>query len=94
MTPHVAGGYVAECYWTGVTEDDLEDLDARAEACAAELATRGEDVRYLGSILMPTDEVVLCLFEGSHDAVHRAVEGARIPFERLVEGVHSGIGRS
>jgi hypothetical protein len=37
--------------------------------------------------------VVLCLFEGSADAVRSAAEQARIPFSRLVEGVHAGIGR-
>jgi hypothetical protein len=88
------GGYVAECFWVGVTEGDLRALDERAGACVAELVRKGENVRYLGSVLMRADEVVLCLFEGSAAAVQHAAERAQIPFERLVEGVHFGIGRS
>jgi hypothetical protein len=93
MTMPGAAGYVAECFWTGVSERDLRELDTRAGATAASLAAGGQDVRYLGSVLMPDDEVVLCLFEGSADAVRRTAEEARIPFSRLVEGVHAGIGR-
>jgi hypothetical protein len=42
-------------------------------------------VRYLGSILMAEDEVVLCQFEGTSAAVREAAERAQIPFERIVE---------
>ncbi len=93
MTLPASGGYVAECFWAGVTRSNVRELDERAKATVAELSRRGADVRYLGSILMPDDEVVLCLFEGSVDAVRRAIEDAQIPFERVVEGVHAGIDR-
>ncbi len=81
-----AGGisFVAECYWPGAHQDDLRELDKRVEACVAELAREGERVRYLGSILMVEDEVVLCLFEGSLVTVQRAAERARIPFGRIL----------
>lgn len=78
-------GYVAECFWIGVTEDDLRSLDRRAAACAAEQSLDGEEVRYLGSILMRQDEVVLCFFEGSASGVHQAAQRAEIPFERILE---------
>lgn len=78
-------GYVAECFWIGVTEDDLRALDRRAAACAAEQSSDGEGVSYLGSILMRQDEVVLCFFEGSASGVRKAAEGAEIPFERILE---------
>ena len=55
----------------------------------AELADAGEPVRYLGSILMREDEVVLCLFEGTPDAVRRAAELAGVPFERILEAAGS-----
>jgi hypothetical protein len=77
--------FVAECFWTGVTEGDLRALDARADAAVAELAQGGEQVHYLGSVLMLTDEVVLCLFEGSGAVVRQAAERAGIPFERIIE---------
>jgi hypothetical protein len=77
--------YVAECFWPDVDPGAVRDLDARAGASAAELAAAGHTVRYLGSILMREDEVVLCLFDGTEDAVHCAAIEAGIPFERILE---------
>jgi hypothetical protein len=84
MAEAMGTGFVAECYWPGVGPDNLRALDERVEACTAELGREGERVRYLGSMLMADDEVVLCLFEGSMVTVQRAAERARIPFERIV----------
>ncbi len=76
--------YVAECFWSGVTEGDLDELEARAKATAGE----SDGVSYLGSMLMPGDEVVFCFFDGtSREAVQAVAERARIPFERIVESV-------
>ncbi len=80
-----ATGFVAECFWIGVREDDLRVLDERAASAVAELEQNGEHVRYLGSVLMRADEVVLCFFEGPAASVRRAAEGAQIPFERILE---------
>jgi hypothetical protein len=77
--------FVAECFWTGVSGDDLPALDQRAQRAAAGLASEGEQVRYLGSLLVREDEVVLCFFEGSAASVRRAAEQAEIPFDRIVE---------
>jgi len=49
------------------------------------MADDGESVRYLGSMLMPEDEVVLCFFEGSATMVRRAAQRAEVPFERILE---------
>jgi hypothetical protein len=81
--------YLAECFWPGVQEADLSALDRRAMASAAELASHGEDVRYLGSLLMRQDEVVLCRFAGSEPSVRRVAELAAIPFERILEAAGS-----
>jgi hypothetical protein len=81
--------YLAECFWPGVHESDLITLDARVNATAAELSAGGDVVRYLGSLLMREDEVVLCRFEGSEPAVRRVAERAAIPFERIVETTNS-----
>ena len=43
-------GFVAECFWPGVSERDLRALDERAERRVAELSQGGENVRYLGSL--------------------------------------------
>ena len=75
--------YVVECFWPGVQDSDLEELDGRiaAVACA--------EARYQGSILMRADEVVLCLFTGSDAAVRAVAERASIPFERILESARS-----
>ena len=82
-------GFVAECFWPGVRESDLHALDARALAQVAELSRAGEDVRYLGSILLRADEVVLCRFQGAAAAVRKAAIDAEIPFERILEAAQS-----
>jgi hypothetical protein len=78
--------FVAECLWPGVTEADLAEVDARARAAA------DEGVSYLGSLLMPTDEVVFCFFKGpSAEAVETVAGRARIPFERILESVRAPV---
>ncbi len=79
------GEYIAECFWPGVADADVRALDARAARSAADLTDGGTPVRYLGSLLMREDEVVLCLFEGAQASVRRAAEQAEIPFERILE---------
>jgi hypothetical protein len=81
--------YLAECFWPGVREAELHALDERARSSAADLSVTGRSVRYLGSLLMRKDEVVLCLFAGSPDAVREAAELAKVPFDRIVESARS-----
>lgn len=69
---------VAECFWPDVREDDVRALEQRIETCL------DDGVRYLGSLLIREDEVLLCQFEGAADAVRRIAEQARVPFERLL----------
>ena len=80
---------MAECFWPGVSETDLRALDERLEAVVAGLGATGSDVRYVGSLLMRQDEVVLCVFEGSEHAVRAAAERAQVPFERILEAARS-----
>lgn len=76
-----AAGFAAECFWPDVDDADLDALDRRIR----EATTADDDgVRYLGSILLREDEVVLCQFEGTGDAVRALAERARIPFERIL----------
>ena len=72
--------YAAKCYWPGVTECVLRRVAKRAiDAGRAD---------YVGSLLFPADELVLCLFQGrSPVAVQRASEQAGIPCERVMETV-------
>jgi hypothetical protein len=77
-------GFIAECFWPDVSEADLEALDRRVEQAAA-----GVDIRYLGSILLREDEVVLCQFDGAAETVRAVAERARVPFERILHAVRS-----
>jgi hypothetical protein len=70
--------FVAECYWPDVHEEEVRELDQRI---AGSLTA---DVRYLGSVLIREDEVVLCHFEGAADAIRLVAERARVPYERLL----------
>lgn len=74
--------YAAKCYWPGATEQEVGSAVARVVA-----ATRNPAV-YLGALLFPADELVLCLFEGaSRTAIQRTVERAGIPSERIMASV-------
>jgi hypothetical protein len=77
--------FVVECFWVGVTDDDLRRIDERAAAAVEGLDSAANNVRYLGSVLMREDEVVLCFFEGTAEGVRHAAQDAAIPFERIVE---------
>jgi Ethanolamine utilization protein EutJ (predicted chaperonin) len=81
--------YVAECFWAGVQEEDLRELDRRIEASVVAVAGDGEPVRCLGWLLVIDDEVVLVLFEGSMGTVRRVAEHAEIPFGRILRAAHA-----
>jgi uncharacterized protein DUF4242 len=84
-----APSYVAECFWPGVTRDDLAQLDARVVASVDRKSRARDRVRYLGALLLPTDEVVFCFFDApSADAVEIVARRANIPFDRILESVN------
>ena len=89
MEDRRAGEYLAECFWPGVTDGDLASIDTRAHAAAQELSRLGEEIRYLGSLLMAKDEVFFCRFEGSEDSARRAARRAAIPYERIMKATRS-----
>jgi hypothetical protein len=71
--------YLVECYWPGVTEDSVAAL-TRSQAEG--------DVAWLESILVPEDEIVLCLFDGpSAEAVGCSSRRSGLPFERITRSV-------
>ncbi len=84
MASEPATEFVAECLWPDVHESDLRALDERATE-----QTAGGSVRYLGSMLMREDEVVLCLFRGDADSVRRVCQAAQIPYDRILEAARS-----
>jgi hypothetical protein len=85
----VEATYMAECFWPDVDEGLVEQGAQRVRETAAELTRSGTSVQLTGTILLPGDEVVFYLFDGSAAAVREACERAEIPFERVVESVRT-----
>jgi hypothetical protein len=80
--------FMAECFWPGVTEQEVANASARAGRPFREPGSTGDFARYLGSILVPTDEIAFFLFEAtSLEAATDANQRAEIPFERILEVV-------
>jgi hypothetical protein len=78
--------YLAECYWPGVTQEQLERTSRRAREAATELTRSGTSVGLRSSWLVADDEVAFLLFEAvSADAVRQVVEKADVPFDRIVQ---------
>ncbi len=75
--------FLVERYAADLSVDQLLLAGRRAEEAAALLAP-GTRTRYLGSVLLHTDEMALCLFEGTSEEVVRiAVERADLAFDRI-----------
>jgi hypothetical protein len=84
--------YLAECYWPGVSEQRLAAAHSRIRRATDELRKRGHELEFIGSILVPVDETVFCLFDGTEERVRRVGEQARIPFERILESLRIAAG--
>jgi Nickel responsive protein SCO4226-like len=80
-------GYLVECYWPGVSEAKLAAAVERAQQAAAALRGQGRELRFLGSILVPADETVFCLFNGSEADVRTVSEESGVPYERILESL-------
>src|SRR5690348_6491912 len=72
---------VAECLLPGVTPALAEELGERVRT---ELARSRSRVSFIGTLLMPEDEVLLCLFSGPFAEVRTVSERAGLPFERIL----------
>jgi hypothetical protein len=79
--------YLVECFWPGIDQEQLATATRRVEKNAIAMRDAGADVRFLGSLLMPADEVVFCLLRGSEADVRTACAGAGIPVERVIESL-------
>lgn len=77
--------YLVECFWPGVTREAVEAANGRAGERAAERRSEGSSLRFLGSLLVPEDEVVFFRFAAaSGEEVTRASRDAALPFARVV----------
>jgi hypothetical protein len=67
-----------------VTSARVKAANARARARAAALRREGSSLRFLGSLLIPADEVVFFQFTAaSTEEVVRASREADLPFDRV-----------
>jgi hypothetical protein len=77
--------FLVECFWPGVTRAQVEAANARAREAASE---RGASLRFVGSLLVPGDEVVWFQFSArSSEDVARASLEAELPFDRIAESL-------
>lgn len=73
--------FVAECFWTGVTRQQLESLERRLGETARESGVAS----YVGSTVVPGDEVVFLWFQSSSpEEVWRLAELAGAPVDRVI----------
>lgn len=80
--------YAAKCFWPGVTLAELDEASSRARDHAGAGRAGSRKAVYLGSVLFPDDELVLCLFDASsRAAVQRASDRAGLPCERVMDTV-------
>jgi hypothetical protein len=83
----VSPTYLLECFWPGVSESQLSEIVTRA-AGRTDNGSNGDRIRYLDSILVPTDEIVLCVVSGpSAEAVRAHAERAGLRCDRVIESV-------
>ncbi len=91
----VAGTYLVECYWPGITHAAVSEAIDHAHAAAAKISATGRHVRLVHSTFVAGDEAVLNLFEGvSADAVREASEQAGLSVDRISPADDVAPGRS
>ena len=85
--------YLVECYWPAVTEREHAAAAGRARTAAEDARREGDQLEFLGSILIPAEETVFCLFAGREEDVRAASQRAGLPFERILESVAANVGQ-
>jgi hypothetical protein len=76
--------YLVECFWPGVTRDVIKAASERAHKSAVAQCREGFSVAFVGSMLIPADEVVFFQFTAaSEDNVVRTASAAGLPFDRV-----------
>jgi Protein of unknown function (DUF4242) len=79
---------MVERYVPGIDRGSLEDAIRTVVSAAAAMTTCGVPVQYLGSVLVPEEELCFCRFAGPDaGAVEEANRRAGAPFWRVVEAV-------
>jgi predicted TIM-barrel fold metal-dependent hydrolase len=76
--------FLGECYWPGITRDQLAAAEDRIRRAVGDLARAGVSIRAVSTTFIPADEVVLTLFEAaSQEDVLAAGRRSEIAFDRV-----------
>ncbi len=76
--------YLVECFWPGATHAVVRAAVERARDSARARFGEGVAVAFVGSMLVPADEVVFFQFTaGSEEDVIRTARAAGLPFDRV-----------
>lgn len=77
--------YLAESYWSGLTESRMLQAARRVQEAARDLTSEGTGITCLTTLFIPDDEVLFCLFDaGSVGIVEEAYRRAALPFDRIL----------
>lgn len=80
--------FLVERFLSGNPEAKLSVVADLASAAAAAMREEGTPIWYLGSTLVPEDELCYCLFEGpSAEAVAETNRRAGLTYERILEAL-------
>ncbi len=81
----MTGLYLTECYWPAGGFPELAAATDRLRAATGSTSVGRGATGFLGSLLVPTDEVVFCLFRAQNPAAVTAVsERAGVGLDRVV----------
>jgi hypothetical protein len=76
--------FMVECYWPELTEDRVRQVLERVARTESGRGSTQPTVRPLESLLVPSDGMVIFLFDGTYDAIQDAAKTAEVPFDRIV----------
>jgi uncharacterized protein DUF4242 len=77
--------YMVERDLKGISMEALGDAQKAAISKAAEMTSKGTDIRYLRSTFAPEDGRCMCLFDANSDVdVKRLNDDAGLPYHRIV----------
>jgi len=82
------GTYLAESTLPGASVETLEALQRVVQTSSTRFTADGRPVRYLHSVFVPGDGLVIWLFEAMDAIDIRDIcEAAELPFTRIVEAI-------
>jgi Protein of unknown function (DUF4242) len=77
--------YMVERDLKGISMEGLSGAQKAAINKAAEMSSKGTDIKYLRSTFAPEDGRCMCLFDAQSDAdVKRLNDDAGLPYQRIV----------